>query len=276
LINQAVDDTTLLPEFDALYLDMNGLIHTATHGNEGVSKKLDEKDLMLTMFASIDFMVKTIKPRKLLYMAIDGCAPRAKMNQQRSRRFRAARDLAEARREAASRGEVHTDEDVFDSNCITPGTEFMEAVSQYMQYFVRKKLREDPLWQRMEVIYSGHDVPGEGEHKIVQYIRAAKLDPAYDPNMRHCMAGLDADLIMLGLATHEPHFSLLREQVDFNSFRSGPFDTKSKVSAGSRDKGASARSNSNPPPPFSLPKRGACISRLFPTPPHTPPPPHPI
>jgi 5'-3' exoribonuclease 1 len=230
LINQAVDDTTLLPEFDALYLDMNGLIHNSTHGNEGVSKKLDEKDLMLTMFASIDFMVKTIKPRRLLYMAIDGCAPRAKMNQQRSRRFRAARDLAEARREAAGRGEVHSDEDVFDSNCITPGTEFMEAVSQYMQYFVRKKLKEDPLWQRMEVVYSGHDVPGEGEHKIVQYIRAAKLDPAYDPNTRHCMAGLDADLIMLGLATHEPHFSLLREQVDFNSFRKEAFATKTKVS----------------------------------------------
>jgi 5'-3' exonuclease len=97
-----VDDTTLLPEFDALYLDMNGLIHNATHGNEGVSKNLDEKDLMLTMFANIDFMVKTIKPRRLLYMAIDGCAPRAKMNQQRSRRFRAARDLGEARKEAAT------------------------------------------------------------------------------------------------------------------------------------------------------------------------------
>ena len=35
LVNQAIDDQTLLPEFDALYLDSNGIIHNATHGNEG-------------------------------------------------------------------------------------------------------------------------------------------------------------------------------------------------------------------------------------------------
>ena len=143
--------------------------------------------MMLTMFAYIDKMVKIIKPRKLLYIAIDGVAPRAKMNQQRSRRFRSARDLAEARNEAAARGEVYVDADVFDSNCITPGTEFMEMVSRHMKYFARKKLKEDPAWQGIRVIFSGNEVPGEGEHKIVQYIRACKLDPDYDPNTRHCM-----------------------------------------------------------------------------------------
>ena len=205
---------------------MNGLVHNATHGNEGITKKLTDKDIMLSILGAVDHAMKLTKPRKLLMMAVDGVAPRAKMNQQRSRRFRAARDMAEARVEAAARGEEVKDEDVFDSNCITPGTEFMTKLSAHMQYFIRRKLKEDPLWQAVRIIFSGHEVPGEGEHKIVEYIRTAKMQPGWNPNTRHCMAGLDADLVMLALATHEPHFTLLREQVDFNAFKQNKFGTK--------------------------------------------------
>ena len=50
----------------------------------------------------------------------------------------------------------------------------------------------------------------------MDYIRAMKMQPNYNPNTRHCLVGLDADLVMLSLATHEPHIFLLRNQVDFS------------------------------------------------------------
>lgn len=64
----------------------------------------------------------------------------------------------------------------FDSNCITPGTEFMERLSLQLQFFVEKKINEDPLWRGIEVIISGADVPGEGEHVYVMH--TARYAPA--------------------------------------------------------------------------------------------------
>jgi 5'-3' exoribonuclease 1 len=161
-----------------------------------------------------------VKPRVSVYMAIDGVAPRAKLNQQRSRRFRSARDMAEATKDLP-RDEKGKKSATFDSNCITPGTEFLAKVSAVIQYFIRKKIKEDPLWHNLSIIFSGHDVPGEGEHKIMQHIREMRNSPLYQPNTRHCIYGQDADLIMLGLVTHEPHFTILREVIDFSfDFRS--------------------------------------------------------
>ena len=91
----------------------------------------------------------------------------------------------------------------------------MVRLQSQLQYFVTNKISTDPLWQRVRVVLSGHETPGEGEHKIMDFIRFEKSRPGYDPNVRHCLYGLDADLMMLGMATHDPHFSLLREEVRF-------------------------------------------------------------
>lgn len=221
LCSQLIEPNSI-PEFDNLYLDMNGIIHNSTHKNDhGISGSMSEDKMYMAIFNYIEHLFATIKPKKLFFMAIDGCAPRAKMNQQRSRRFRTAKDAHDARQAAIKKGEELPKEDPFDSNCITPGTVFMARLSKQLQYFVNKKVSEDSDWRGVTIVLSGHDVPGEGEHKIMEYIRAAKAQPEYDPNVRECLYGLDADLIMLGLLSHEPHFCLLREEVVFGPVKPG-------------------------------------------------------
>jgi 5'-3' exoribonuclease 1 len=95
----------------------------------------------------------------------------------------------------------------------------MAKLTEQLKYFVNKKISEDANWRHCEVVLSGHDVPGEGEHKIMEYIRKSRAQPDYNPNVRHCLYGLDADLIMLGLLSHDPHFCLLREEVKFGPAR---------------------------------------------------------
>lgn len=205
-----------IPEFDCLYLDMNGIIHNCTHkDSDDTQFRISEDEMFIRIFNYIEHLFGKIKPKQLFFMAVDGVAPRAKMNQQRARRFRTALDAEQARDKALREGQQLPKEEPFDSNCITPGTEFMAKLSQQLRYFINKKVSEDKEWQGCEIVLSGHEVPGEGEHKIMEYIRNARAQPNYHPNMRHCLYGLDADLIMLGLLSHDPHFCLLREEVTF-------------------------------------------------------------
>jgi 5'-3' exoribonuclease 1 len=103
--------------------------------------------------------------------------------------------------------------ELFDSNQISPGTQFMYELGKNLEWFIKFKLNTDPIYQRCErVVLSDSSVPGEGEHKMMDIIRNMKKEPDYDPNTRHCFYGSDADLIMLSLLTHEPHFMIIREE----------------------------------------------------------------
>jgi 5'-3' exoribonuclease 1 len=53
----------------------------------------------------------------------------------------------------------------------------------------------------------------------MEYIRLLRAQPDYHPNVRLCLYGLDADLIMLGLLSHDLRFCLLREKVKFGLSR---------------------------------------------------------
>eukprot|EP00759_Apiculatamorpha_spiralis_P045992 PhF_6_TR42678/c0_g1_i1/m.64348/K12618/XRN1, SEP1, KEM1; 5'-3' exoribonuclease 1 len=194
-----------LPVVDNVYIDMNNLIHDMTHGQTPnfweVSLPPDEAAKEICNQLSL--LLELAAPRKRIVLAVDGVAPRAKMNQQRKRRFRVE--------DAAIGAQKQKFPDAFNVSSISPGTEFMDELHVHLKQFIRKMQATHPVWKRCAVTYSSHRVPGEGEHKIMKFIRETKTAGQYQPNEVHFMYGLDADLIMLALATHEPHFILFRE-----------------------------------------------------------------
>ncbi len=154
-------------ELDNLYLDMNGIIHPCCHPEDKPAPETED-EMYKEIFLYIDRIMSMMRPRKLVYMAIDGVAPRAKMNQQRSRRFRAAQEATEKsqeeeriRREWEEEhpGEVlpeKLDADgnktkAFDSNCITPGTPFMTNLAVALRYYIADRMQTTPGWKSVRL-----------------------------------------------------------------------------------------------------------------------------
>ncbi|KAK1349966.1 5'-3' exoribonuclease 2 [Hamiltosporidium tvaerminnensis] len=243
---------------DGLYLDFNGIIHNSSKPTAKESPK-SENEIFENIFKRTSTMVEIVRPIELLYISIDGVAPRAKLYQQRGRRYRSAIETLESGKrffaqkrdsnlEAAVQEAMDTvksadiltepieteeiessknnmsfehikeelldisseDQEIFDSNAITPGTDFMENLENKIKKFIQYKISTDELWKGLTVIYNGSYVPGEGEQKIISFIRSQKK---LRKNFRHTIYSPDADLIFLGLLLHEKNVKILREDV---------------------------------------------------------------
>lgn len=204
-------------EIDNFMIDLNGVFHACAqevykYGNGkprtrllGGSARIPPNNyaqqikLFERICVEIEHLRSIVKPKKHLVLCVDGTAPIAKQCQQRSRRFKSAKERTQAETDGT------TPKDSFDSTCITPGTKFMDHLTKYIDWYIRKRITEDPEWQAIKVIFSNEKVPGEGEHSLVQFARNN------DPDESYCIHGLDADLIMISLGTHIRNFYVLRE-----------------------------------------------------------------
>lgn len=94
-INQLIDENNSNIDLiiDHLYFDMNGVLHLCSHpDNDEIIYIPSDEDIIKNIEIYLDRCIsRVIKPKKSIYFAVDGVAPRAKLNQQRARRFRSGR-----------------------------------------------------------------------------------------------------------------------------------------------------------------------------------------
>ena len=171
-----------------LFLDSNSIIYDAVYSiqkNDEVNKMNDSKFESLvidTVIENIKKLIRHISPDNTVFIAFDGVAPFAKMEQQRTRRYKS---------NFMSKFNSSHNKPSWNTSAITPGTNFMETLSKKIEYaFAHQELR----FGVKRIIVSGSNEVGEGEHKITEYMRA-------NGNAEETVAlyGLDADLIMLSM-----------------------------------------------------------------------------
>ena len=200
-----------------LYLDCNGFIY------EGAANFTSEEALLKYVCDKLIYYINLLKPNKNVFIAFDGVAPVAKLDQQRKRRYlswfqsKVTTDFSQKNanttdfsQKNANTTEFSQENPLWNTAAITPGTVFMEALAAV----IKKRFNNPKEFGLEQFLISCADEVGEGEHKIYDYIRK---EPQYHEKTTTVIYGLDADLIMLTL--NHLHISdklyLFRETPEF-------------------------------------------------------------
>jgi len=189
IIRKYMKDTLLV---DNLYLDCNSIIYDAYNKMNFEDSDITNNiavSIIRRVIAKIEEYIAVIGPSKTVIIAFDGVAPVAKLEQQRSRRYKSWYQNEVSRlifkKEKA---------DPWNTTAITPGTKFMAELNDMVgRHFLKKP---PSTWHVGEIIVSGSDHVGEGEHKLFDYMRSNLQKHATETTIIY---GLDADLIMLSI-----------------------------------------------------------------------------
>jgi len=171
-------------EIKYLFFDLNCAIHPAVKKNPDYTIE----EMYMAVINYIEEIIHLVNPTELIYLIIDGVAPRAKIEHQRTRRHKAV-----LFNKLLNKNEKN------DYNMISPGTEFMATLSLKLRDFYKGNEK---------IIINDATEPGEGEHKIFNYIRQ-------NPTMTNiAIYGQDADLIFLSLINYCENMFLIRINLD--------------------------------------------------------------
>ena len=183
-----------------LFMDCNSIVYDCFAKLQDTYKKTKTKDtykisidtnsieteLIGNVISAIEHYIEVISPTKSVYIAFDGVAPFAKMDQQRLRRYKS---------QFMTRMEFY-DTPIWDTTAITPGTAFMQKLDQSIYQHFSSETSATTSQKPYKIRVSCSDQCGEGEHKLFSHVRAKKS--LYE-NSNIAVYGLDSDLIMLAI-----------------------------------------------------------------------------
>jgi len=169
-----------------LFMDCNSIIYDAVRIIEKESPNLSASDFENAIIDNVIFNIQkyihSVKPTNSVFIAFDGVAPFAKMEQQRTRRYKSS--YMNTINNSPTKSSWNT-------SAITPGTQFMNTLSKRIRYAFQ---HTESKYNIKKFVISCSDEYGEGEHKLMECIRSSNLH-----NETVALYGLDADLIMLAI-----------------------------------------------------------------------------
>lgn len=206
-------------QYHRLYMDCNSILYDSFYEIKNLADLQENEiyDLLLAKTVEkIEKYIGQIRPLETVFIAFDGVAPFAKMEQQRNRRYK-GRILLSSSKEKEKKEE----KEKITTSIFTPGTKFMNRLSEHME---KTFLQQENKYHLKEILLATPREAGEGEHKLYVHLRE---NPAIGQNI--AIYGLDADLIMLSI------FHLMYAENLF-VFREAPEFMKSSLNIDSKIK----------------------------------------
>lgn len=164
-------------QFDRLYMDCNSIVYDSYREILRINTDPSYQEIVDNVIETIKQIIELIVPSKTTFIAFDGVAPFAKMNQQRLRRFR--NEYFQIHNNSNNK-----EEKKFQTYMITPGTKFMQYLTERLKKEFKNKKQ----------IVSASNEEGEGEHKMMKHLREKSKKTE-----NIAIYGLDSDLIMLSI-----------------------------------------------------------------------------
>ncbi|CAD5233466.1 unnamed protein product [Bursaphelenchus xylophilus] len=166
------------PEIDNLFLNMNVFMLNIIHAMD-VSNAKPERKMLNVCLTELDRFVEKMRPKKLLYLSFSGILPQQDLVRRRPKRLVRGAEREDVINRIKKAREMLEEEgytvpqrlvEVFDTNAVHFGTEFMEKITAAVYNHI--SLRLDKEWSSLMVLVSDHTVPGSASVKIMDYIRS--------------------------------------------------------------------------------------------------------